>query len=270
MNEKRYYSERHNLRQRDKYDENDLSTLFVQSYHELYKQKIFRELVGYTDTWGNSFTGLIANSYAAFVFKRLGKEDLIPISDEYSYSEEDVFDLIELFYDYASLPNALNEATYEKIAGQSIFRKEMNGILNNYHTGYELTEEGYIRNLVNNGLEGILDSKQKFIDDDISEDAVQVAKKKFFHYKADESDKKGAILEIGGVLEKLKKSNQLKLHKQDETELFDVLNNFNLRHNRPDQKPNYDKDIYYPWVFHNLLSALDANLKLQKTPEFYF
>jgi len=270
MNNKRYFSERHNLRQRERYDANDLSELFVQSYFELIEKSLFEELIGYNDNWGNRIKGLIANDYNTFVFKRIGKRNLVPIDSDYIYSEEDVFDLMELFYDYASLPHALIKDAYDKTTGQATFRKEMNGILNNYDKGYELTEEGYIRELVNNGLEGVLDSKQEFIDDAISENTVQAAKKKFFHHKADESDRKGSILEIGGVLENLKNTNQLRLNKNDETELFNILNNFNLRHNRPDQKPNYDKDVFYPWVFYNLLSALDASLKLQKRKTFEF
>ncbi|QGQ47254.1 hypothetical protein [Metabacillus sediminilitoris] len=263
MSDKRYYSERHNLRQRDKYNESELSELFVQTYYELSEKKLFEELIGYHDKWGNWQRGLIANSFDTFVFKRIGKRDLVPIDADLFYREEDVFDLIELFYDFVSEPIS-NSNQYDKEAGRNEFREEFNRILNNYQNGYELTEEGYIRELVDNGLEELLDSKQEFINDDVSEDTVQVAKKKFFHHKADETDKRSAILEIGGVLEKLQKTKKLSLNNKDENDLFNVLNGFNLRHNRPDQKPNYDKDIFYPWIFYNLLSGLDASLKLQK------
>lgn len=269
MSDKRYYSERHNLRERKKYTKTELSELFVQTYYELSSKKLFEELIGYSDSWGNWTTGLIANNYESFVFKRIGKKDLVPINDENFYQEEDVFDLIELFYDYVSQPLMPNRE-YDKEAGQSEYRKEMNNILNNYDTGYELTEEGYIRELIDNGLEELVDAKQEFNNDDVSEKAVQVAKKKFFHHKADESDKRSAILDVGGVLEKLQKTKKLNLNNKDESELFNVLNNFNLRHNRPDQKPDYNKDIFYPWVFYNLLSALDASLKLQKKSEDEF
>ncbi|MGG0496711.1 hypothetical protein ABEY62_27540 [Priestia megaterium] len=269
MSNKKYYSERHNFRQRDKYNESDLRELFVQTYYELQSNRLFEELIGYTDDHGNWKRGIIANNFELFVFKRIGKRDLIPISEDQGYSEEDVFDLIELFYDYVSKPVLINNgyseySEYSKEIGKEEYRKEMNEILNNYKDGFELAEDGYVRELLDNGLEELLDSKQEFSSDTESENIVQVAKKKFFHYKADESDKKSAIFELGTVLEKLQKTKTLQLNNQDESDLFNLLNKFNIRHNRPDQKPNYDKDVFYPWMFYNLLASVDASLKLQK------
>lgn len=262
VSDKKYYSERHNLRERSKYDEGDLSELFVQTYFELSKSGLFEELIGYNDTWGNWKRGLIANDYNVFVYKRIGKKDLVPIDADVFYREQDIFDLMELFYDYVSLPNEYHE--YDKVTGQDLYRKEMNNIINNYEKGYELTEEGYIRELINNGLEELIDSKQVSTTNATIEETVQTAKKKFLHHKADETDKRSAILEIGRELENLKKTKQLDLNNKDESELFQILNNFNLRHNRPDQLSNYDKEVFYPWIFYNLLAALDASLKLQK------
>jgi len=110
----------------------------------------------------------------------------------------------------------------------------------------------------------LVDTNHEFENDNDSEKRIHVAKKKFFHYKSDETDKRSAILEVGAVLENLKKTNKLELNNKDESELFHVLNGFNLRHNKPDQKSSYDKDVFYPWIFYNLLSAVDASLKLQR------
>ncbi|OIJ12958.1 hypothetical protein BKP35_10385 [Anaerobacillus arseniciselenatis] len=271
MSDKKYYSERNNIRERERYNEKDLSELFVQTYYELSDKKMFEELIGYTDTWGNRIKGKIAGSFDTFVFKRIGKRDLVPIDDEIFYREDDVFDLMELFYDYVSQPVKIQPIReYDKEAGKNEFRKEMNTILNNYGKGFELSVQGYIREIIDTGLEKVVDEKHEFVNDDDSEKRIEDAKKKFFHYKADEADKRGAILEVGAVLEKLKKTGKLGFNKKDENDLFEVLNNFSLRHNRPDQKPNYDKGIFYPWLFFNLLSAVDASLKLQKRKAVIF
>ncbi|MCY9111151.1 hypothetical protein MOE45_08605 [Bacillus atrophaeus] len=266
MKKKKYYSERHNLRERERYNEYELSDLFVQTYHELHKQNFFEELFGYKDEWGVWQHGIVAYNIDTFVFKKIGTKGLFPIEDDRYYNEEDVFDLIELFYDYVSERKMPNRE-YDKKAGQKIYLDEMNSVLNNYDKGYELTKEGYIRELLDNGLENLVDSSQEITSDCTFEEIVNNAKKKFFHYNADELDKKSAILELGGVLENLKKSNTLELLTTDESDLFHVLNKFNLRHNNLNQRPDYDKDVFYPWIFFNLLSAVDAALKLIRKKE---
>lgn len=144
------------------------------------------------------------------------------------------------------------------------YRTSINRVINIYGIGFELTEEGYIRELINNGLEELVNNNQELSDDVDSNNRIKDAKYNFFKYGSTEAEKRGAILEVGAVLEKLRDSRQLKLNSKDAGELFTVLNEFNIRHNRKDQKPNYDKEIFYPWMFYNLLAAVDASLKLQR------
>ncbi|AMQ75639.1 MULTISPECIES: hypothetical protein [Bacillus amyloliquefaciens group] len=267
MNKKRYYSERHNLWKRKRYTESELVELFIQTYHEFIQKGLFDELLGYQDTKRKRIPGIIAGNFELFLYKQLGKRELAPIDLNNAYNEEDIFDLIELFYDYVSMP-IIPKSKYDQAAGQLKYRDEMNFILNNYGQGFELTQEGYIRELIDNGLENLIDSQYEFDDDKDSEEVVKRATKKFFHYNADDTDKKSAILEIAGLLENLRESNKLHLAKKDESDLFNLLNNFNLRHNNPNQQTKYEKSIFYPWVFFNLLSALDAALKLLNRQDF--
>ena len=62
---------------------------------------------------------------------------------------------------------------------------------------------------------------------------------------------KKAILKLAGVLEYLKKDKILSqiLDKGDSSDLFNIANRFGIRHHNPDQKTEYDKDIWYDWIF---------------------
>lgn len=261
MSNKKYFSERKG-RVLNKYSEEDLSDVFVETYFYLSKRGIFELLVGRRDSNGNLKGRLITNNIDTFVYKKIRKRNLMPIDSERFYPEEDVFDLIELLYEQASLLN--EEGNYDYLAGRSVFRKEFNVILNEYDNGYELTEQGYIRELLDNGLEELVDSRQYFSNDSDSTEKINGAKKSFFKHGSSEADKRGAILEVAAVLEKLRDSKKLQLSSKDAGELFTILNSFNLRHNRKDQKPDYDKEVFYPWIFYNLLAAVDASLKLQR------
>lgn len=201
------------------------------------------------------------------------KEGMLPFHKNNKYSEEDVFDLIEFFYDCIDTPRYESELvplnvkeSYElqKQEFQAEYREKINRVISKYEVGYEITDEGYIREIINNGLEVLIDSSQVIPDDIDSENRIKYAKRTFFHHGATEEDKRGAIFEVGAVLEKLRDFKQLNLNKKDEGELFTVLNSFSIRHNRKDQKPDYDKEIFYPWIFYNLLAAVDASLKLQR------
>lgn len=207
------------------------------------------------------------------------KKSVLPFNKFKEYSEEEVFDLIELFYDqleeyesprhyYSSgqqVPSIfIDEDEFSKDFLKLVYRIKINKIISNYGSGYELTTEGYVRDLISNGLELLVDSEQGVIADEDSTKKIKDAKNLFHSHKSDDVEKWAAITLLGGVLEQIQKTSKLNLYKKDENELFEVLNRFNIRHNRPDQMSNYDKEIFYPWIFYNLLSALDASLKIQK------
>src|SRR5579863_5049747 len=74
---------------------------------------------------------------------------------------------------------------------------------------------------------------------------------KFYHESAD-------------VFEWLKKTKRLAtvLDGKDESAIFDLANNFAIRHHNPTQKTNYDCAIWYSWIFHFYLATYHAAVRL--------
>lgn len=54
------------------------------------------------------------------------------------------------------------------------------------------------------------------------------------------------------------------LYQKDDKELTHIMNTFNIRHNRPDQHGDYDKDIWYDWFFYTFLASIHTLVKLNK------
>ena len=91
---------------------------------------------------------------------------------------------------------------------------------------------------------------------------IQNAISKYMRHHATTSDKKDAIRELADVLEFLKKSG-IRLQKKDESDLFRIINNFDIRHHNKSQQGEYNKEIWYDWMFYTFLSSINVLLKFK-------
>jgi CRISPR/Cas system CSM-associated protein Csm5 (group 7 of RAMP superfamily) len=57
------------------------------------------------------------------------------------------------------------------------------------------------------------------------------------------------------------------ISKKDESDLFKIANEFGIRHPKKNQKQDYDKAIWYNWMFYYYLATIHACLKLIKKDE---
>ena len=48
----------------------------------------------------------------------------------------------------------------------------------------------------------------------------------------------------------------------DEGYLFDIANNYAIRHHNPDQKTDYQAGVWLDWMFYAFLNAIDVATKL--------
>lgn len=73
---------------------------------------------------------------------------------------------------------------------------------------------------------------------------------------ATRADKRSAVVSLAGILEPLRKT-VLEVHLKDaEKDLFNIANNFHLRHNRVSDKKDYD-DLYLDWLFWWYLATVE-------------
>lgn len=185
------------------------------------------------------------------------------------YTEDDLFDVIELLYDLISKPEGegsycddcavfhyYSDAFYDKGEGRLIFREKINEILELYEGNYKLTSEGEIVKAENSNIERIFEAKIAFADK-TSQEKLEHALKQMQKRHVSHSERKEAVRLLGDILEPIRPEIK-KYCKGDERELFDTLNNFGHRHHRPNQKTDYDSKIFETWLFYHYLAAVHA------------
>jgi hypothetical protein len=72
---------------------------------------------------------------------------------------------------------------------------------------------------------------------------------------------------LADVLEFLRPKLKEVLKSGDEKDLFNIANNFGLRHHNQRQKTQYDRPIWYSWMFYYYLTTLHAVLRLLEKGE---
>ena len=287
-----FYGQRNNPK-KNKFNLRQILELFILAYKELEEKgyfgehfRYFGENVFYEGKFGSKkFTKIK-------VFKKIKKENLYPIYKYKNYTEEDLFDAIEFLHEhctinpkkpdfkdksfeyppidnfYAKCKKIFNidewDLHYEemfdyylKVVAQYEFRNEINEILVEYADGFVLNENGQIESLKLDGLEQIINEKLPKIEGklgDIVEQKVQEAVK-IFRRQGNINEKQGAIKQLADVLEHFKKDYDVKITSKDESDLFQLANQFAIRHFDLKQKSDYPPELYYSWIFQVFLAT---------------
>ena len=142
------------------------------------------------------------------------------------------------------------------------WRNEMNDILKHYKSGYEFSLMGEILEIPPVGLENVLTEVVTTSDPKNIDDRINSAINKYRRYGSTLDDKKDAVRTLADVLEFLKKEG-INLPAKDDSDLFHIINGFDVRHHNREQQGEYDKEIWYDWMFYTFLSTIHALLKLE-------
>lgn len=209
--------------------------------------------------------------------------NIFPIEewDNKKITDNYIFDTIEFLFDNISKPGERQRLTtetgfnytdyvdYDEQTAQNEFRKYIDNILNDYKDGFVLTKDGEILSNGSKELSLILDANVINYDYENVDSIVKKAIKKWRNRELNLDERKEAIILMANVFEWLKKQDKLKkvLNKKDNSVIFNIANNFSLRHHNPDQIQNYDQDIWYSWIFHFYLATYHAVIRLIKKYE---
>lgn len=251
-----------------------LKKLFLITYNKLYRDGYFQKYFG-TDCYDGFMEGELGGDVNEMIFINLRKENLYPIHEKLaSYTEDDFFDMLEFLHDHTSKGlngyyHQYNDCGYHfqefnDDEGQRHFRELINPILNEYLGGFEISNAGEILTLSENGLSTLFAANIPTNDDVNIRNKIDNSILKFRRHKSTLDDRKEAIRDLADVLEFLRPEIKKHLNKKDENDIFYIANNFGIRHHNLDQKTDYDKAVWYSWIFYFYLATIHSVLRITK------
>jgi len=189
--------------------------------------------------------------------------------------EDKLFDLIEYFHGHVSEGIEDDERsnfhgyngcgwhyeTFDPAPAQALFRKRMNRTLVNYEGGFRINETGQVEHTADEGLDQLIDAALPTKDPDIAR-RVAGAIALYRNRARTDEDLRLAVRELFDVLEKLRPEVKTEMLRGDDGALFNIANNFTIRHLNDRQKGNYNTAIWHSWMFYVNLSTIHVITRL--------
>jgi hypothetical protein len=246
---------------------NDMLEIFRRSYIQLEVDGYFTEALGYicVDV-SNRIEGEIKDIDLEILLA-VRKRDLWPIEKHVaSYTEDDLFDMIEFLYQTVSKPidgtmHSWNDCgmhwtTFNKVEGQNEFRERVNRVLSLYEKRFELSASGEVLLKAEAGFDRIFDADLPTSDPKVL-DRVDAAVLRFRRHSSTIDDRRQAVRDLADIFEYLRPKVKALLTSKDEDDLFNIANNFGIRHHNESQKTTYDA-VWLNWIFYFYLATVHA------------
>jgi hypothetical protein len=252
-------------------DLDDFKDLFIATHKQLSSLGYWDEALGFScvdSTTG--FAGTVGSDVSNYVLMCTHKT-LWPIDffTTLGWSEADVFTMIEFLFDHISRPVrgyfhdhgncGMHWEEFDRASGQEEFRARMCELLEIYGPGYFLNDRGEIMELAPKGMRNLLSAKPPTSDEALR-GRINRAIDRFQRYRSSTDDRRHAVRDLADVLEKLRPKMKDVLNRKDESDLFNIANNFGIRHNDEKQKTEYDPAVWLSWMFYYYLATINACL----------
>jgi hypothetical protein len=282
-----YYSARHGRApQGEALPFEDIRRLVISVFDSFRERAYFQEAFGYECVDGDKY-GAVGKDPDAFFLRKIGREHIWP----YWYSDPNVpslirctwaeewdadtlFDVVEVLHDqiseptktrYHSFADCGRHAThFDRAAGRREYRGEINAVLDRHDPPYEIGSDGRIVECIPDEFRALINAEvPDSADDDLISSKVESAIEAFRARGASINDKRHAVRDLADVLEAIRPEMKKAMQSKDESALFDLANNFAIRHNNRNQQKEYDRQPWLSWAFYVYLATIHAVLRVR-------
>jgi hypothetical protein len=248
----------------------DTVDLFVRVFDQMEANGYFHEAFGFYCVDAGHIDGAIPDVELEMLLS-IRKKGLWPISESAKkYSEDDFFDVIEFLFQHVSKPIdgthhnwnncGMHWETFNQSQGQSEFRIKVNSVLEHYKKPFELSSVGEVLHKPEAGFEPIFDADIPSKDKNVTE-RINAATIRYRRHGATLDDRRQAVRDLADVLEYLRPKAKALLTSADDKDLFNIANNFGVRHHNDKQKTGYDASLWLSWMFYFYLSTIHVLLR---------
>lgn len=266
---KTYYSER--KKGKSPRDLLGIGKHFIEIFNSFERYGYFVEAFGSYCVDGD-YSGYVSKSFDDALKFAVGKKVWRFEDNWEKISEDNFFDIVEFLYTYVSKPTGgvyhsfgncgFHFQHFDKTAGRQEFRDEINALISDYKDGFFLAANGEIQQVVSKSLGRLIGKDTPTTDKESIEKKIKLAEEKFLRQKSSLEDRRDAIRTLADVLEYIRPQIKKILISEDEKDLFNIINNFGIRHHNQIQKTNYDQAVWLSWMFHFYLASIHASLHL--------
>jgi hypothetical protein len=189
-------------------------------------------------------------------------------------SVDEVLDFVQALYEIAAI-DVMEEdedsTSSARARGRARMREVVDPVLNLLEPALALAGDGAIVQVTPSVFEPLVEHPlpADVATEDIAED-VGAAVHQFRRRHATAADRHGACVRLAGVLESLREQGEIRpALGADEGRLFEIANQFAIRHRNARQRTEYDQEVFHEWIFYVQLAAirLAARLRARDQPD---
>jgi hypothetical protein len=248
----------------------DTIDIFLRMFAQLQRDGYFDESFGFYCVDSGHIDGSISDVDLEILLT-IRKKNLWPIDKmAHSYSEDDFFDILEFLYRHVSKPTkgwyhswndcGMHWEEFDRDKGKVEFREKVNIVLSHYENPFELSINGEVLSKPETGFEAIFEADIPSKDANIRS-RVESATLRFRRHGSTLDDRRQAVRDLVDVLECIRPKVKSLLSKADDRDLFEIANNFGIRHLNDKQKTGYDAAIWLSWMFYFYLATVHVVLR---------
>lgn len=248
----------------------DVVDLFIRVFDQLRQDGYFNESFGWECVDAGNVEGSVRDIELEMLLT-VRKKGLWPLhANAKLYSEDDFFDVLEFLHQYVSKPIdghmhnygdcGMHWHTFNKGQGQAEYRTKVNVVLDHYTGRFEISPSGEVLQKAEAGFEQMLEADTPSKDRNVT-DRMNAAILRYRRHASTLDDRRQAVRDLADVLEYLRPKVKSLLTSADEKDLFNLANNFGIRHHNDQQKTGYDASLWLSWMFYFYLATIHVVLR---------